>query len=579
MSHDFERTANLLDSVVVAMIGSESSGALDETPHFSTQSKAWSCRKAAALLALFIAARSYASATDYFISPTGSDRNNGLDAGHPWLTFRRAQRKDVLAPGNRLILLDGEYTVPTNGRPSFNCSPESGNALNGTDGSHVTITAQNERKAWVHGDGAADTLRVYDCRYYDIVGLNISMADTPIDNSIHALEITGPTSGSISTHVTIKRNILHHDNRYSNSHLVAISRSTYWLTEENEYYFFHRHAEWHGSGADFGESRRNYANSRRFDDLPGCGAYPAPNCSGGPGGDESFSNYPGSNNVFENDISEGSLDGFTVNASGTSVNNRYYGDISLNDRTSWRIVARGSDLSNMPVNTEVRDAVMIVSANSQGVVWISSSKNTIFEHASLFVSNALQRGFRVDSQRTKGDGALSLSIRNTFIKGIAADGVSIEDPPLNSTTLSWTVDHVWSNGPLTAFTPSGSTRNGKLTNTATTDPGVGTCRLWVPTAAAAHGAGSGGSDIGATILYKYENGVLTRLSLWDPSTGAFLGSGAIVAGLNDIPGSSLFDVHKRLNVNQNGCPFPPGYSPTPAPRPMPGQPSSGRRLK
>ena len=27
-------------------------------------------------------------------------------------------------------------------------------------------------------------------------------------------------------------------------------------------------------------------------------------------------------------------------------------------------------------------------------------------------------------------------------------------------------------------------------------------------------------------------------------------------GLNDIPGQSCFDVHKRLNVNNNGCNLP-----------------------
>ena len=35
--------------------------------------------------------------------------------------------------------------------------------------------------------------------------------------------------------------------------------------------------------------------------------------------------------------------------------------------------------------------------------------------------------------------------------------------------------------------------------------------------------------------------------------------GALIAGLNDVPGQSLFDVHNRLNVNTNGCLFPAGY--------------------
>ena len=73
------------------------------------------------------------------------------------------------------------------------------------------------------------------------------------------------------------------------------------------------------------------------------------------------------------------------------------------------------------------------------------------------------------------------------------------------------------------------------------------------------GAGAGGADIGANVLYRYQNGTLTNQPLWDPVTGEFP-HGAIVAGVNDIAGSSLFDVHKRLNVNTNGCPFPAGYA-------------------
>jgi len=69
------------------------------------------------------------------------------------------------------------------------------------------------------------------------------------------------------------------------------------------------------------------------------------------------------------------------------------------------------------------------------------------------------------------------------------------------------------------------------------------------------GAGKDGEDIGASILYRYVDGVLTDEPLWDPETGAFP-HGAIVPGINDVPGDSLFDLHQRLNVNTNGCTLP-----------------------
>jgi len=72
------------------------------------------------------------------------------------------------------------------------------------------------------------------------------------------------------------------------------------------------------------------------------------------------------------------------------------------------------------------------------------------------------------------------------------------------------------------------------------------------------GAGKGGADIGASILYRYERGQATQTPLWDPTTGSFP-CGAIVAGVNDVAGTSCRDVHERLNVNRNGCHFPSNY--------------------
>ena len=72
------------------------------------------------------------------------------------------------------------------------------------------------------------------------------------------------------------------------------------------------------------------------------------------------------------------------------------------------------------------------------------------------------------------------------------------------------------------------------------------------------GAGKNGADIGANVLYRYQDGVLTNLPLWDPTTGKFP-CGSVVTGMNDVPGSSCNDVHQRLNVNTNGCSFPSSF--------------------
>jgi hypothetical protein len=43
-----------------------------------------------------------------------------------------------------------------------------------------------------------------------------------------------------------------------------------------------------------------------------------------------------------------------------------------------------------------------------------------------------------------------------------------------------------------------------------------------------------------------------------------------------VPGKSAFDVHERLNINRNGCPFPAGYGgAAPSPSPAPSAVTSG----
>jgi hypothetical protein len=65
------------------------------------------------------------------------------------------------------------------------------------------------------------------------------------------------------------------------------------------------------------------------------------------------------------------------------------------------------------------------------------------------------------------------------------------------------------------------------------------------------------------VLYEYANGALTNTPLWN-ANGQFAATGAATPdGLNRISGQSLFDVGTRLNVNQNGCSFPAGYTPNP----------------
>ena len=74
------------------------------------------------------------------------------------------------------------------------------------------------------------------------------------------------------------------------------------------------------------------------------------------------------------------------------------------------------------------------------------------------------------------------------------------------------------------------------------------------------GAGKGGVDVGENVLYRYQNvGVLTNQPLWNGYQGESFLEGELSHGLTISQGLPRFDVHKRLNVNANGCVFPAGY--------------------
>jgi len=160
-----------------------------------------------------------------------------------------------------------------------------------------------------------------------------------------------------------------------------------------------------------------------------------------------------------------------------------------------------------------------------------------------------------------GGGQYSVTSQNILSLSGANKGIRIE-----SGIQSWKVASANSFNNPTNYDPGDS---GNYTNKRSQDAGLGACKVWIPTTSPMHGAGEGGADIGANVLYRYQDGQLTQAPLWDPSSGRFP-CGAVVSGVNDNEGDSCIGVHKRLNVNTNGCGFPQGYGaggPGPLPTP------------
>src|SRR3989344_8950253 len=137
------------------------------------------------------------SGTVYYISPTGSDSNAGTSAA-PSKTFAFAIPK--LQPGNSLILKNGTYNGSNSGYPNINCSA---GAKNGTASARITIKAENERQAFIQGDGwqYPGVLSVSNCSYWNIIGLHLASKNIPgvkLNSNIHGDVVSIRTSQYIN---------------------------------------------------------------------------------------------------------------------------------------------------------------------------------------------------------------------------------------------------------------------------------------------------------------------------------------------------------------------------------------------
>jgi parallel beta-helix repeat protein len=475
---------------------------------------------------------SLAGTQNFYISPSGSDTTvpGCTSQASPCKSFAHAI--PLLTPGSVLNLANGTYSI-ANGNGTFfaNCGTT---AHSGTSGAHVTIQALNERQAFLSGDGSANTLEIYQCAYWDVIGIHAESADLSVGNTF-----TGDAFGIYnSSYITLRRNIAAHPNRYGNVHPIDFYNSSNSLVEENEVYSFHRWGILIYGGSN-NEVRRNYVNNRGYDQIGGGYSNNGSIFGIGP--------YESSGNIFENNISEDSATQSSgtagIEVESSASNNTFFGNIG-GPGLSYEIktnphTGMGQGTGNVLTNTvSVHPATFSV--------WARSTQIS-FDHANAFGTPGAAAGFQSDNDSSISYPSYAFTVSNSTAQGFST-GIGY-----NSTNVTGTCDHDNNFGNSSSY--SGCT----ATNPNTANPAFGACYLWVPVASPLHGAGAGGTDIGANIEYEYVNGALTAIPLWSAASGSFR-QGATVTGLNDVATQSLFDVQNRINAKQNGCAFRASYT-------------------
>lgn len=481
------------------------------------------------LTILFIGALD-ARSTNFYVSPGGSDSNSGSSPSTAWETFKYAVQQ--LKPGDTLFLLDGTYKEDL----FIDCS---GSASNGTEQKPITVKAQNERKALIQGNGVDPPLNFQNCSYWVLEGIRAEGKDNP--------NVNGGAKGHVfrvskSSDITIRRLLGAYPNRYSNTHVFNISNSSNVLIEESEAYYFHRHG-FNVSYSSYVTLRRSYANSREYSDL--ADGYRSIMSTIG---DEGFVFYSSKDSIMENNISEGN---YYIGDYGSR--NSVLGNVSLNNQLGFAFSHHCCYDIPSRDNTYIDNVA--IGSSSQGFV-VQSQENTLIEN-STSMDNKYD-GFQANNKYSKNNTSSktwtvkpSINIRDSLALNNSKDGFEIVD---SGDFTERTTEYLNSYDAYREY-GVGINMNDTL---KVVEPKLKNCKVYIPSDSPLKGAGKNGADIGANIIYRYENGVLTNQKLWNQNTGQFP-CGATVTGINDdatFPDSACVNVHERLNVGVNGCPIP-----------------------
>jgi hypothetical protein len=342
---------------------------------------------------------------------------------------------------------------------------------------------------------------------------------------------------------------------YCNSHAIAIEDSNHMLVEDCEIYDFHRH----------GVS----AFTSRFVTVRRCYMNPWDAKGGAGGGSTGVILYGSSDSIVENVVGEG-VYGFNI-AGGTAYDdtpggyrNKLLGVVTLNAKHGSTIRARRFSGPVKPAGDNlVKDSVFV---NTQNVgVFARGVNDTVVENVSVF-GTKVDAGVIGDQDLSEGapcsanPKGCSITARNLLSVGNAGRGMQVD----TGVVRNWSLEsaNLWGNAGgnfPTGETPGDDAGNiRKSQSVQPTGMGAGGCWLWAPDGSNMKGAGADGRDIGASVLRRYQDGVLTTQRLWDPTSGAFP-CRAVVPGVNDDPSRSCSGVHTRLHVNTSECRFPAGY--------------------
>lgn len=475
-----------------------------------------------------------------YLAPEGDDLDDGsIDA--PWRTFAHAI--PMLVPGETLVLLDGTYRSDDHGALVASCTTT---AMSGTETAPIRIVAHRERRAFLRSLIAGPMVNVSGCAHWTVEGLVVDGADRtgPEQPVVRVGSAPGDPDPIPSRDVVLRRLVVAHNNRASGGALLEIVGSEDVLLEEVEGYDFTASAIliYRARGVVV---RRSVLHGRGRRTLVAGGAL-----------------WPPKSGTASADAP--AKDPHALHVLGASTR------VSVENLIAERVFQIGLLYGTNDVflgGTVILDSVWGVATgegardvHAENLAIVRSEQGTIFRNTAglrfdrLSVIGGARLGLRADAvDATTLVGTLSctdclavnnagreiwirdqmsLSLENTYVYDSTLPGEPDVDPPELAAMVT------------------------------VQDPRLGDCLVYLPPDSPLRGAGSpdplrpGRSrDIGASVLFRYEDRAETRVPLWDPRDGSFA-CGAVVENVNDAFETSCRETHRRLRVGEGSCPLP-----------------------
>lgn len=425
------------------------------------------------LLFLFFPFNNFCSASDYYSSPDGS---GSLCSPESPCSISEGWNK--VSSGDTLILKDGQYV---------NVSPPSGKS--GLQDNNIVIKAENDGSAIISGG-----LVLSNNSYLTFEGLKIV-------SSGYSLDAHSAGAGLVTHHVTFKRTGFNTTTTAENGGVLLFDGTHDMLFED----FW----VWGGGRYSvqlYGGNGGNPPNLTADNNVFRRGVIRQGPANSSPGNPEAgISFYYSSNNLIENVIVlDGKQDSNSSNAAfyltahapvtGAvgSNNNTFLGNIALNNLGSgfYLDVDNGGQGNNIQIKNSV------AWHNSSGIqLYVShGATGAIIDHCTLGATNNSDAFFNYIQGTT---------ITNTVAMNSSAYGIAQSGP---GSFLQQNHNNTYSNS-------SGNYRNTVAgAGSITSNPNL-LYLIRIENSSLNKNVGTTG-DIGANILFKYENGVETQEKLW-----------------------------------------------------------------